>query len=354
MQCPDCKAEIEDGAEVCPRCFSVLKAPDPEPLDLWGESDRLSQPEVSKPEILTSAQRTADIGPAEVKAAVARAHAQRRVTGPTPQVPPAPAAAPPPPPPGVARPRPPTGPMPRTRRPTGRSSALTGPHPRIPPEAPAQAVFTGPVQQPPEAAPEGGGRRFGPQAQISTQLVGGDPEASRGTQIVEISLPPMVKQAVRRLAEEPDAAASLSAPESQVSRGLDQEMAAVRLLYLRMQRLDRWTLWVLLVALVGCFLPWMQVRGEGLLAGIQDLLGLGGLGLALLAVTCLLLRTARRRFTGVLLLAQLLVVAALAGTPVFRAITASEVQLSAGLFITAAAGGAGVLLTLLRMTRPGA
>ncbi len=36
MRCPDCQSEIQDGVEVCPRCFAVLQvAPEESPSDLW-------------------------------------------------------------------------------------------------------------------------------------------------------------------------------------------------------------------------------------------------------------------------------------------------------------------------------
>jgi hypothetical protein len=149
------------------------------------------------------------------------------------------------------------------------------------------------------------------------------------------------------------ASPALVVDESQVSRGVDEWGASVRSLYRRMQRLDQWTLWALLLALVGCFLPWVRVRGEGLLAGIQDLAGLAGLAAAGLGLGALLLCTIRRRLTGMLLLFQLLMAATVAAAPLYRFLTAVEVQFSAGPFVTVAAGGVAVLLTLFRLTRPG-
>lgn len=296
MRCPACKAEIDTAATVCPRCRASLEPGDS--LNLWGESVA----EVSGPELLTSARRTADVSAAEAVAAVSRARAARQVAQAVP-----------------------SGSAPRARSEDGSPAAAGGP-----------------------AVASGGGRRFGPQATIATSHVGGDPEAERGTQIVDISLPPMVKQAARRATAEGELA------DSQVGRRVAQDLASLRLLYGRMQRLDRGTLWALLLAVLGCFLPWVQVRGEGLVAGIQDLTGVVSLSAALLAVAGLVVRTARRRLTGVLLIAQALLVAALAGVPVYRIIIGGgEQQLSVGPFITVAAAGAAVVITLLRLARPG-
>jgi len=112
------------------------------------------------------------------------------------------------------------------------------------------------------------GRRFGPQAEIKTSLVHGDPEAARGTQIVEVSLPPMVKQ-TRRTAEDGAGGNAPVAGESEMSRRLDDSVEWLRLFYARMPKPDRLALWTLLAAVLGCFCPWWYVLGEGLLAGIQ-------------------------------------------------------------------------------------
>jgi len=206
-----------------------------------------------------------------------------------------------------------------------------------------------------------GARQVGPQAQIATELVTEDPEAQRGTQIVDLSLPPMVKQARREeekrkaapatgAAAKREAGGPLAVEESNVSRGVDDVLSSARLLYARMHRLDRWTLWAALLALVASFLPWSTVLGEGLLAGIQEY-GAASAGGAVLLLFLLYRRTSRRRLAGTLLGLQVLVAAVPVAAPVYRFLTATDTQFTVGIFLTAAAGLATVVLTLARLTR---
>jgi hypothetical protein len=338
MLCPDCETELPDGTDVCsnPKCRAVLSLPPEQDLsELW-------RSEASVPELLTSAKPTSDASVIDAAAPRQPSRAQRR-----------------------------SGSVPVVRR------ATSGPTPPIAPR------FTGPLPRvdagrsapppPPAAAPAPAAPRapFGPPGQsvIPTRLETGDPEANRGTQIVDINLPPAVRRLARQSARDDKegrragataASDGRSAPgsgkgnlaveESGVSRGVDELFTSARLFYSRMHGIDRWTFMALALAFVGSFLPWSYVRGEGLQAGIQEYGVLSALA-ALLSFLCVYGRTARRRMTGLLLALQVLAAAALVGVPISRFLTASEVQFSYGLYFTAAGGVGVVLLTLARLVR---
>lgn len=349
MRCPDCQNEIPDGSTVCPSCQAVLEAEIVESSvdDLW------DQP--SAAEIMTSARGTSEVDAAVARRAVARAQARRSPSSRSS------AATPAPPPRGA----PPASPPPaRGRRPT---SGSTGPHPRIapPPTGPVPSLDPAPVPEAPPPAPPAG-RSFGPasQAVIPTHIVTADPEKGRGTQIVDLSLPPVVRQmaASKKQKEREEAraekaktagkpGATIGVEESKVTQGIDEVMASIRLFYARMHRIDRWTFFAIVVAFVGAFLPWRVLRGEGLIAGIQEY-GAGSAALSVLAFLCIYARTMRRRLTGLLIAAQLLVAVGLVAVPTLRFLLAgAESELSLGVYLSAAGGVAVVVMTLMRLAR---
>jgi hypothetical protein len=186
-----------------------------------------------------------------------------------------------------------------------------------------------------------------------------DPEAKRGTKVVEVSLPPDVKRAARQ--QQPRTTGlgvrsrlstfkQLELQESGVSRGIDESMKAIRLFYARLHRLDRWNVWVLLGAFLASFLPWSYVQGQGLVAGIQEY-GVASAAAALLTFLAIYLRTNRRRISGSLLMLQLVLASGLAAVPVYRLVISTNEQLSVGLYLTAATAAGVVLLSLARLAR---
>lgn len=195
-----------------------------------------------------------------------------------------------------------------------------------------------------------------------TQIVDMDPEKGRGTRVVEVSLPPMVKKRAR--ARERSRGAStqgqglsaaqknlaLELDESGVSRTIDELISDLRLFYARLHRFDRWTVWILCAAFVASFLPWLSKLSYGLTAGIQDY-GLATAPLAGVSLVLMYLRTARRRLTLSLLLLQLMTVAGVGGVVVWRYISAVDIQFTFGIYLTALFAALGVLTTLLRIAR---
>jgi hypothetical protein len=370
VRCPDCQTEIPDRSAVCPNCHAVLEEA---PVVETGLEDLWEQSEAG---VMTSAKPTREVDAASAREAVARAR-RSQPSARTPRVPSTPAAARTPSTPAA----PPVPPPRRGHRP---SSGSTGPQPRIapPPTGPLPSLSalpeigrpgsipslspTGPVAAPaPDPAPAPGGRSFGPasQAQISTHIVSADPEAQRGTQVVDLSLPAVVRQlAASKKAKDREEARSerakgapgkpgIGVEESRVTQGIDEVMASLSLLYARMHRIDRWTLVALAVAFVGAFLPWRNVRGEGLLAGIQDY-GAISVGVSLLTFLCIYARTVRRRLAGLVIVLQLLIAAGLTAVPVLRFMLAGgESDLSVGLYISGAGGVAVEVLTLMRLAR---
>jgi len=352
MRCPECQSELPEGLDQCMQCGAVLTEPpvlEHDLSELWVDGSN-TPTDGSVPELMTSAKRTAELSALEAEVARRRAMSGR-ATGGRERPPSLPVTGPMP----AARPRPPTGPMAAAAR---RPPPPTGPLPQASRSTPSAS------------APEPARAPFGipGQAVIPTRLETGDPQANRGTQIVEISLPPAVKR-LRRAPEgrEParatreesrDAAsgrraggpAGFAVEESVVSRGVDEVIAGGRIFYTRMHPLDRWTVVSLALAFIASFLPWTYVRGEGLIAGIQEY-GAASAVAAVLVLLCVWGRTARRRLGGLLIVLQILAAAGLTAVPVFRFMTSGEIQLSYGLYLTALMGAGVVLLTLARLTR---
>ena len=203
------------------------------------------------------------------------------------------------------------------------------------------------------------GSQAGGQAEPGTQIVAMDPEKERGTRIVEVPLPPMVKQRARQRVKHKGMEQGLSRAqkkraleleESGVSRTIDDMLKDLRLFYARLHRFDRWSLWILCAAFVSSFLPWCRVLSYGLTAGIQDY-GLATAPLAGLSIVLIYLRTARRRLTLPLLLLQLLVVSGMGGVVVWRYISAVDIDFTYGIYLTALFAGLGALTSLLRIAR---
>lgn len=239
---------------------------------------------------------------------------------------------------------------------------LTGPHPQVE-AAPRQPRIRDLIPGPgPEAAPPDGEEEgaSGDQARLATRVVSLDPEAQRGTRIVEISLPKIVKKAARERASEPSPSSSsaqrsgrkgaLSLDESGVSRGLDETLATLKLFYARLGAMDRAALWLLCAVFLASFLPWLRVPSYGLTAGIQDY-GLLTAPLAVLTVLCIYARTMRRRLTFVFLLLQLLGAAALVAVIVYRYISGVDLEFTYGIYLTVLLAALAVLATLARLAR---
>ncbi len=187
------------------------------------------------------------------------------------------------------------------------------------------------------------------QGAIATRIVSLDPEGDRHTRIVDVSVPAMVR---RRLRERDGGGAGLGDDGVEETRSLfDEVWRGLRLFYLRMHSFDRWTTWMLLVALLGVFLPWERQRGLGLVSGIE---GFGGVSIfaVVAAFASLYGRTERRRLGGLLIMVQLLMVAGVSAVPVFLVINgAGEHHYVAGLYTTILSGGLALLFTFARLTR---
>ncbi len=223
---------------------------------------------------------------------------------------------------------------------------VTGPHPA----APENPDLTGPVPVP---GPTAGG---GGEADVGTRVVTMDPESNRGTRVVEVSLPPMVKKRQRERARKKGtksrsrAQRNLELEESGVSRTIDELMAGARLFYARLHRFDRWTVWILAATFVASFLPWCRVLSYGLTAGIQDY-GLATAILSALAFLLVYFRTARRRLTLPLLLLQLLVISGAGALVVWRYLSAADTTFTYGIYLTFLGAGLAAVTTLLRTAR---
>jgi len=191
----------------------------------------------------------------------------------------------------------------------------------------------------------------GSQAQIHTRIVSIDPEQERGTRIIEVSIPQVVRRAGRQGSHgAQDAAGRRAAADEAESlgQGVDDLFDKLRLSYARMHRLDRITGWVALLALVSAFLPWRFDLVDGLLAGIQ---GLGAASAAAAAgvLCCIFARTVRRRLTGLLLTLQIVVAGICTAVPIFVFLGQTGLSSKYGLYMTAVTGAAVTTLTLLRL-----
>ena len=195
---------------------------------------------------------------------------------------------------------------------------------------------------------------------MGTQVVKIDPQSERGTRIVDINLPPMVKKARQSMARPTPGGhgqtfrkkrGALELDESEVSRGMDEFAASMKLFYKRLHRFDRWTVWVLALGFIGAFLPWRYELGTGLIAGIQGLYGILCAVMSVVTLGVIYLRTARRRLAGVMLLVQVLTSTLLASIPLYRYFSSEVLTFKYGIGISAVASLLVVALTLARLTR---
>jgi len=188
---------------------------------------------------------------------------------------------------------------------------------------------------------------FAPQERINTAVELLDPQADKGTRIIDVSLPAAIRKAVRQAKREE---AEHRAGSAAGSLGIEGLATSIRRFYARLHWIDRWTLLALGLSLFAAFLPWCYLPVEGLLAGIQDF-GVFSAGAAAVALLCIYGRTARRRLSGLLLLLQIPVVAVVAAAPIYRFLFRGGAELSFGFYLTALGGLAAVVLTLMRLTR---
>lgn len=196
----------------------------------------------------------------------------------------------------------------------------------------------------------------GQQAAVATRMVTLDPEIERGTRIVEVSVPAVVRRAQREReramasAEAGNPARSRQADESEPVSPMDELMVRARHFYKRLHRLDRWTIWLLIIAAVAAFLPWVRVRGVGLVSGIEGLGGASGIA-ALLALVLVYQRAARRRLGALLLFIQLILVSCVGSVPVYMLMSTRDIQISYGMAAAFLTSVFAMLFTLARFVR---
>lgn len=200
----------------------------------------------------------------------------------------------------------------------------------------------------PDTAPEvpviEEGAHSSDQRQIGTQIVAMDPESNRGTQIVEVPIPRVVRQAVKSKETGSD-------PSTDSDVGINADLdQALRHFFQRLHRVDRYAFGALCATFIFSFFPWTQVAGIGLVSGIE---GLGAIaaGLAAGSLLFLYLRNAYRRFASLALLGQLLFAAGAAAVPIYLGLSASAATFVYGLVLTALAGVVSILLSLLRVLK---
>lgn len=189
---------------------------------------------------------------------------------------------------------------------------------------------------------------FGGQAQIETHIVSQDPEIDRNTRIVDVAIPGVVKKSMQEDHGWDYQRRKREGNQSETDQEIEDVLAAIRMFYARMHRIDRWALWVSLLALVASFLPWSYVRGEGLVAGIQEYGAASGAAAAMMLL-CIYMRTVRRRLSGMILSLQVLAAAGLTAVPIYRFVSSTGVEFRFGLYLTALAGTCAIMLTMARL-----
>jgi len=245
----------------------------------------------------------------------------------------------------------------RPRRPPSRASSQqplsqTGPpspggSPASAPKPQRSSARTGPqqsVRRSPVPGIPGGSVPLSSTGAPATRLVTVDPQVQRETRMVEVSVPAAVRRASRSQRRQ-------QRDEEQADGPIDEAFEAARKIYRRLHAIDRGALWVLLLALVGVFLPWTYVRGEGLVSGVEGV-GAAGVCAAVLGLACIYGRAVRRRWGGVLLFLQLICASAIVATPVYVwLVSVDVVKVAWGMGASALCGAIAVLLTLARLTR---
>ncbi|MCA9665636.1 MAG: hypothetical protein KC503_08605 [Myxococcales bacterium] len=270
---------------------------------------------------------------------------------------------------------PPTGPQPvQYAPPRGQHGALpsTGPQQRPPPrsrevsvpraqaqayaQAPPQLPVTGPQPQLPVTGPQPQPTGSGAQAAIGTRIVTLDPEIERGTKIVDVSVPAVVRRAQRErerqlaAAEAGESVARAQAADAGPVSPMDELGLRARHFYARLHRLDRWTTWVLIIGVISSFLPWMRMRGVGLVSGIEGIGAASG-GAALIALGLLYQRAARRRLAALLLFVQMVLAALVGMVPVYVLMSTRDVHISYGMAAAFISSVLAVTFTLARFVR---
>ena len=316
MRCSNCNAEIAQGLQVCSNCQAPV-APPPGGPPAW------------------QAPATTPNGQADL---------------PTPpdgrQLPAAGQQQTPPPVPGAPA--------------AGGLSA----HPTQAPNTPPPGATGLQNQKTPVNPPRAGGfpgnrpDSSGGQADVGTRVVSMDPQSERGTRIVDINLPPMVKKARQKM-NRPRLGSTgrtfkrgaIDLDESDISRGMDEFLASMKLFYKRLHRFDRWAVWVLAMAFFGAFLPWQYEQGVGLLSGIQSIYGMASASAAFLTFLWIYLRTARRRLGPAMLLLQIVTGTSLVAIPLYQIFSTELLDFRFGIYFCTVASCVVVALTLARLTR---
>ncbi len=347
MRCPNCNAEIADGLQACSRCRAPL-APPAGPA--WTDQD--------------TAQNAADDAPTPPHGRLAKGAPPAAIAAPAampPGAPPIPGA---PPVNGGGLEAHPTQ-APNTPAPAVQGTpppAATGlqdqktPVP-APPVGPGLQDQKTPVPAP-GASPFNRPDSSGGQAGVGTQVVNMDPQTERGTRIVDINLPPMVKKARQKM-NRPRLGSqgrtfrrgAMDLDESDISRGMDEVLSSLKLFYKRLHRFDRWAVWVIAMAFLGAFFPWQYEKGVGLISGVQTVFGICSASVAFLTFLWIYLRTARRRLATSMLLLQLITSTSLLALPLYQIFSTELLEFRFGIYFCTTASAVVVALTLARLTR---
>jgi hypothetical protein len=205
------------------------------------------------------------------------------------------------------------------------------------------------------------------QREVGTQIVQIDLERDRETRIVAApALPPEIKdqqpaktrarRARSRAAEgeaapeQPGLPTRFALEESAVSRDLDEVLERIKLLYVKLDRVDRWLFYTVSLTMVATLLPWVYVPGTGLLSGIQDPIGVVAAAAAALGLVAFCSRAWRQLRSGGLVLLELSAALGVAAASIYRALTLDGSP-SVGLYLSLAAGCGGFWLGIWRLIR---
>lgn len=356
MRCSNCNAEIAQGLQVCTNCQAPLAPPQgaPPPGPAWQQ-----QAPVTTPNGLHD-QPT----PPDGRQYPASGHHQAPPAAPPPVGAPGAAAMPSgaPPIPGA----PPAGGLSAqpTQAPGTAPPGATGLQNQKTPVNPPSGATGLQNQKTPVNPPRVGGfpgnrpDSSGGQADVGTQMVSMDPQTERGTRIVDINLPPMVKKAQKKM-NRPRMGSkgrtfkrgAMDLDESDISRGMDDFLASMTLFYKRLHRFDRWAVWVIAMTFLGAFLPWQYEKGVGLISGIQGIFGMASASVAFLTFLWIYLRTARRRLGPAMLLLQIVTGTALVAIPLYKLFSTELLDFRFGIYFCTVASCVVVALTLARLTR---
>ena len=141
----------------------------------------------------------------------------------------------------------------------------------------------------------------------------------------------------------------LALEESAVSRDFDATLERIRLVYVKLDRIDRPIFFAQAAMVLACFLPWIDVNGEGLLAGIQDVFGGLATAAAVLGLGAFTVRAWRRLRGGPLVLLEIGGALGVAAASIYRALTLDDRPL--GLVLCVLAAAVAFVLGLVRLVR---